>query len=115
MKIHLKICLLLAILVLGQDVLADTLVFSNGAVLNGTINRVDERTKTVTIRAKIQGRSYIRRYPFSSLRSLTKDGTKRDFLQAPAPSSSPTTASSDTRSKQQILQTIATTGASAPS
>ena len=107
--------LLLTILALGHNLIADTLVFSNGAVLNGTINRVDERTKSVTIRAKIQGRSYIRRYPFSSLRSLTKDGEKRDFAQTPSPSAPATTSSSDSKTQQQIIKTISTTGASAPS
>lgn len=110
-----KTYLLLAIFVLGHNLIADTLVFSSGAVLNGTINRVDERTKSVTIRAKIQGRSYIRRYPFSSLRSLTKDGKKRDFAQASTPPAPSTTSASDSKTEQQIIETIATTGASAPS
>ena len=109
--------LLLTFLFVAVPSFGDTLEFSNGAVLNGTITKIDDQKQVVSIRAKIGGRTHIRRYPFSSLRSITHNGQKRGLGKpAASPSASgSTTAGKNTPAEQQIRQLIASTGPTYPS
>lgn len=107
-----KLYHLLAALFLATPLLADTIEFTNGARLSGMITRIDDARQTVTIRAKVRGRDYVRTYAFSTIRSLTQNGQKRDFTK---PASTPLIGSKNTRSEQEVRQLIATTGRSLPS
>ncbi len=91
--------------------MGDTIEFTNGAKLNGTITRVDDAAKTVTINATLRGRNYVRTYPFANIRSITQNGKQRVLGNAPAPVS----AGKTVRSEGEINQLIATVGASEPS
>jgi len=97
------------LLISGFTALADSLEFANGAKVNGTIIKIDDATKTVTINVSVGGRNYVRTYPFASIRSVIRNGKQRSLGTAPHQSASVTT-----RSEGEINQFINTVGSSAP-
>jgi uncharacterized protein with FMN-binding domain len=115
MKPAVVFVIVLMLLVATGPALSDTIEFANGAKLSGTIRQVDDAAGIVTLIVKIGGRSYARRYEFSTIRSITRNGQTREFGKPATPGGTPAGKTGSTRSETEILRAISTSGVSPPS
>ncbi|MGB0579212.1 MAG: hypothetical protein ACPGVU_05865, partial [Limisphaerales bacterium] len=97
-----KVATLFAILLMALPLFGDTIEFNNGAKLNGTIAKVDDTSRSVTINMTVRGRSYTRRYAFKDIRSITQNGQTRSLSKVTASKPATASSNSNSRSEQEI-------------